>query len=306
MNQTDNKRKILFIINPISGGKDKDGIPTQIKKYFKTRPDYSISIQYTEYKGHAKQIVIQNKNNFQIIVAVGGDGTINEIGTSLINTGLILGIIPSGSGNGLAYGLGYKKHKNIKPYLDIITQATIKTIDTAYFNHIPFLNIAGFGFDGHIAYLFQNQTGRGLIGYARLILNSYFDYKAFSVQYQNKGKKYSLNNILFVNIANGTQLGNHFSISPASQFTDGSLEIIFLRSIPFYAIPNIIYKIRFGNILKSNYVQMIKAEELTFLPSTNEHFNIDGEYAGMGKEIHIQINKESLRIIVPSSQKKDV
>ena len=294
------RTKILFIVNPISGGKNKSHFPNTIENYFQNRNEYKISILFTEYKGHAKEIVSTNIHNHDLIVAVGGDGTINEIGTAMITSDVPLGIIPLGSGNGFAFGLGFKKSNNITPYLDIIIQQNIKTIDTALFNNIPFLNIAGFGFDGLIVYLFQRQTGRGLFGYAKLIMTSYFTYKTFSLITKTiNGKKNHFENVLFVNIANGTQPGNHFSVSPSSSFTDGKLDVIIFQKAPFLSIPKLIYQLRYGTILNSKLVTHMKSKSFQFNPKTDQHFNIDGEYAGKGKEVWIRINPSSLRIIVP-------
>ena len=155
--------KIRFIVNPISGkGKQKDIENTILENLDAKKYEYSI--QFTEKQGHAKELSKQAIiDGYEGIIAVGGDGTVNEISSECIGKNTVLGIIPAGSGNGFAYHIGMKK--NIKEAILQLNNATIKIVDSCTANSIPFVNVSGIGFDAHIANLFQNLEKRGFWNY---------------------------------------------------------------------------------------------------------------------------------------------
>ena len=169
------KSNILFIINPISGGKDKLKIPALIDAHL-DRSKFSPNFSFTEYVGHASEIAEEAANkNFDVIVAVGGDGTINEIATKVMQQNKVLGIIPFGSGNGLARFL--KIPMNTVAAIKVINKLNVELIDTARFNDKSFFNMAGMGFDAHISSVFAGNKSRGLTGYLKLGLTEVLNYK---------------------------------------------------------------------------------------------------------------------------------
>ena len=292
-------QQILFIINPISGGKNKEMIPSQIENYYKGRTQAEIKIVFTKHKNHAYKIAKEALSYFSIIVAVGGDGTINEIGKALVNTNVSLGIIPLGSGNGLAFGLNYPKYKEIKNYLDIIQTGNKEKIDTASINDDIFLNIAGFGFDGYISYLFDIQAKRGLLNYTLLSINSFFSFPSFEVKVSINDEIHSLyTNILLVGIANGKEFGNHFTIAPKANFSDQKLELILIEKPSFFALPKFIYQMRWGNLMNSKYVKYFSIKQAQMECKQEQYANIDGEYSNQQKNFSIKINPSSLTIII--------
>ncbi len=291
---------ILFIINPISGGKNKELIPSQIEKYYKKRSQTSIKIVFTRHKNHAFQIAKEALNDYAIIVAIGGDGTINEIGKALINTNVTLGIIPLGSGNGLAFGLNYPKFKKIEAYLEFIQKRSIIKIDTARINDDIFLNIAGFGFDGYISYQFDIQAKRGLINYTLLSIKSFFSFSPFDLSISiNKEKNKIFKNILLVGIANGKEFGNHFTIAPKANFSDQKLELILIKKPPLFALPKFTYQMRWGNLMNSKYVKYFSINQAQMECNQKQYANIDGEYSDKQKNFSIHLHPSSLSIIIP-------
>ena len=159
------RSNILFIINPISGGKDKLKIPALIDAYL-DRSKFSPNFRITEYVGHASEIAEEAVGkNFDIIVAVGGDGTVNEIAAKVVQQKKILGIIPFGSGNGLARFL--KIPMKAAAAVGVINNFDVKIIDTARFNDKWFFNMAGMGFDAHISSVFAGNKSRGFSGYLK-------------------------------------------------------------------------------------------------------------------------------------------
>ena len=152
------KRNALFIINPIAGGKKKDGVPELIKKYLDTSR-FKPVIVFSDGVSHARQIAKEAVDKFDLIVAVGGDGTVNEVASAIAGGDTILGIIPFGSGNGLARFLHIPM--NTRKAIETLNTGTIETIDSATLNGNAFFNMAGMGFDAHISEVFSHGKKKG-------------------------------------------------------------------------------------------------------------------------------------------------
>ena len=170
------KHKIIFIVNPISGHHNKNNFPSLIEKNI-DKDLYEYSIVFTEYAGHASELTMKAiEEGYKYIAAVGGDGTINEIAKCLIGKEQILIIIPLGSGNGLArhLELPFKPERLIT---EVINKGKVYKIDTATINGIPFISIAGIGFDALIADHFAKDENRGFLTYAKLVTEKYPNYK---------------------------------------------------------------------------------------------------------------------------------
>jgi len=200
--------KIRFIINPISGTGKQKGIENLIAKNLS---NFDYTIVYTKESGSATEIsrkAIEDK--IDIVVAVGGDGTVNECAKAVIGTDTALGVIPCGSGNGFAYHIGMEK--NIEQSIKQLNNCSITSIDSCTANGIPFVNVSGIGFDAHIAHLFANLTNRGFSNYIKLIYKE-LKYKARNYTIDYDGKTEQVNAIL-ISFANTSQYGNNFQIPP--------------------------------------------------------------------------------------------
>ena len=289
------KKKIIFILNPISGtGKQKNAIPLIDQYLDHTKYDYQI-IQ-TEYAGHAKEIAQDAVDKADIVIAIGGDGTINESFQALVNTDVIFGIIPCGSGNGLARFL--KIPIKIKEAIETINKANSLKIDSCTVNNTPFLSIAGVGFDAYIAKKFDEAKFRGLFSYLNQIIKSYSKYqeKDFVIRIDNQ----ELNRKAFlISFANSDQFGNNAIIAPQAVINDGELEVCIVRKIPFIGLPRLAYQVFNRNIQKSNYYHSLRARDFTIRHENDLIVNIDGEPVQMGKEIHIKTYPKSIKMIVP-------
>lgn len=170
------KKKIIFIINPISGHHNKNNFPHLVEKHI-DKTQYEYNIVFTEYAGHATELTMKAiEDGFKYIAAIGGDGTINEVAKCLIGKEQILIIIPLGSGNGLArhLELPFKPERVIN---EVINKGKVYKIDTATMNGIPFISIAGIGFDALIADYFAKDENRGFLTYAKLITEKYPNYR---------------------------------------------------------------------------------------------------------------------------------
>ncbi|RZJ84835.1 MAG: diacylglycerol kinase family lipid kinase [Chryseobacterium sp.] len=291
------KSNILFIINPISGGKDKLKIPGLIDVHL-DKAKFNANYSFTEYIGHAAEIAEEAANkNFDVIVAVGGDGTINEIGTKVMQQDKVLGIIPFGSGNGLARYLGIPMQavKAIK----VINAMHITRIDTATFNEKRYFNMAGMGFDAHISSIFAGNKKRGLSGYVKLGLQEMLNYKPKTYRIEVDGQVYS-RQAFVVSIANSSQYGNNAYISPEASVTDGLLDVCIVKSFPLYKIPVLAMDMFRGNTHKSNLVEIIQGRKIKISRPEDAAIHIDGEPFFMGKDIDISVVPLSLNIITPA------
>lgn len=290
------KFNILFIINPISGGKNKSKIPLLIGRLLdlsKFVPSYS----FTEYAGHAAELAEEAaNNNFDVIVAVGGDGTINEVASKVYQFKKILGIIPFGSGNGLARFL--KIPLNPSDAVKVINGYHIIAIDTGSFNGKGFFNMAGMGFDAYISAVFAEDKSRGLTGYLKLGLKEVLRYKAQTYELSIDGKEYSFKAFL-ISIANSSQYGNNAHISPSASVTDGLLDICIVKEFSMISLPVLAYQMLTATTNRSKYVEIIKGREVLIRRPEEGAIHIDGEPLFMGKDINISVVPLSLSVIIP-------
>lgn len=291
------KSNILFIINPISGGKDKLKIPGLIDTHL-DKAKFNANYSFTEYVGHAAEIAEEAANkNFDVIVAVGGDGTINEIGTKVMQQDKILGIIPFGSGNGLARFLGIPMQavKAIK----VINSMHVSRIDTATFNEKSYFNMAGMGFDAHISSIFAGNKKRGLSGYLKLGMREMLNYKPETYRIEVDGQVYT-RTAFVVSIANSSQYGNNAHISPEASVTDGLLDVCVVKSFPLYKMPALALDMFRGNTHRSNLVEIFQGKKIKISRTQDAAIHIDGEPFFMGREIDITVVPLSLNIITPA------
>jgi YegS/Rv2252/BmrU family lipid kinase len=286
--------KIRFIINPISGTGKQKGIEKYINKYIK-----DFEIVHTKKSGDAT-IISKNaaKENIDVVVAVGGDGTVNECLKGLVNTNTALGIIPCGSGNGFAYHVGMQS--NIEKAVKQLNNSRIEIIDSCTANGFPFVNVSGIGFDAHIADLFLTLKFRGVFSYAKLIISE-LSYKAkeYSIFYNNIERKVKA---YMIDFANASQFGNNAKISPMSDFQDGLIDFVIVNNFPKWKIPIIIFMLLTGRLHLSKHVEIIQCEKMT-IKSENTNLHLDGEPIKLSNPVVVTILPKSLKILMPNEKK---
>jgi len=289
------KKKIYFIINPISGvGRQKiieKLIDTQLNR---TLFDYEIA--YTKAPKHATILAKEAaQNNFDIVVAVGGDGSVNEVAKGLIGTSTAMAIIPAGSGNGLA------RHLNIpmelKKAMSVINSANVTTIDTIQLNDETFVNVAGVGFDAHIGWAFANFGKRGFSSYLKVILRELPKYKEQDFELIINGEVIHKKAFL-ISFANGSQWGNNVHIAPLADVADGIMDIAVLSNVTLLGGVQIAYKLLRKTLHDSNFLEIIKTKEV-IVNQKNSIAHIDGEPITVGNTLTIKVNPLSLKVIVP-------
>lgn len=289
------KKRILFIINPISGTRTKDKLVTQIVANFPEQ-DFIIRVEFTQYAGHACLLARKAVNlGYDIVVACGGDGTINEVGSELIGSESALGIIPMGSGNGLA------RHLKI-PLTSELALQTIKNgnticIDTGQINDRPFIGIAGIGFDAHIGKKFANYGKRGFFTYLKLVLKEFRNFKEKTIVLKRKGNKETLQ-AMMITIANSSQFGNNAVIAPTAQLDDGKLKLCIVRKFPLYKAPKIAWLMLRKQIHRSEYLDIVEIKKAT-IKQPKKIAHLDGEPLKLGKKIKIKVLPRSLKVVAP-------
>ena len=234
------KKKIIFVVNPISGTQEKRAILKWIVERV-DRSIYDYSIVKTEYAGHASQIAAEAVNNkVDIVVAIGGDGTINEIARSLIHSETALGIIPCGSGNGLARHL--RIPMDPKAAVDIINKGTQFSIDYGKINNIPFFCTCGVGFDAFVSLKFADSGKRGLLTYLENTLHESLTYQPETYEIENEEGTVKYKAFLIA-CGNASQYGNNAYIAPQASLTDGLMDVTILEPFTVLDVPSLSFQL---------------------------------------------------------------
>lgn len=287
-------KKILFIINPISGGKPKIKLPALIVAHLDSTR-FDPSFRFTENVGHASIIVQQAiEEKIDIVVAVGGDGTVNEVAAKLIHTAIPLGIIPLGSGNGLARSLNLPMA--VQKAIRVINTGVPTRIDAAKLNQAYFFNMAGIGFDAHLSAAFASNKTRGLLGYIQLGLKEITAYRPQRYEITVDGT--TINRLAFmVSVANSSQYGNNVHISPQSSLTDGLLEVCIVKPFPLYKLPILAYQMLRATTHQSKMVEIIRGRTIQIVRQGAAAIHLDGEPKVETQTIDISIFPLALNVI---------
>jgi YegS/Rv2252/BmrU family lipid kinase len=289
------KQKILFVVNPISGGKSKRNFGSLVLQNLDLKT-FDYEILHTEYAGHAKEILAQRREIEEMVVAVGGDGTVNEVASSLIHSQKAMSIIPLGSGNGLARHLGFSL--NVVKALRQMASLQEIGIDSCVLNGHFFLSIAGIGFDSLIAKEFSRSARRGFLGYAFFGIREFFRYEENHYRIHLDGKQIKRKAAL-VTFANSNQFGYNTKISPESSITDGLIDVCILRKPTIFQVPRLLWKIWRNKAHHSPLLEIIRAKGVIVDNNDVGFANIDGESVAAGTKIHVTLQEKSLKIMIP-------
>jgi len=287
------KRKALFIINPISSGKKKDQVPALIKKIL-DHTQFEATIVYTERAMHGGDLAKDAVGVYDYVIAVGGDGTVNEIASAIVGTNIALGIIPFGSGNGLARFLGIPMDTGKS--IETINAERVEVIDSAKLNGQRFFNLAGMGFDAHIAEVFSHDKNRGFWAYIKSSFREISNYKAETYHINIDGTEY-VRDAFMLSIANSSQFGNNAHVSPYASVQDGLLDVCIIKQFPLWRFIEMGIRMFAKTADKSKYVEIIRGKNVTIRRSTDGPVHLDGEPQTIGTEANIEIVPASLRII---------
>jgi len=289
------KKRLLAIVNPISGvGRQK-----KIEHLLKEHLDHDIydhTVRYTEHIHHGTDLARQGADEgFDVIVAVGGDGSVNDVISGIHGSDATLGIIPCGSGNGLARCMNIPLRPSWA--IRVLNQDNPGLIDTIILNDKFYVaSIAGVGFDAFIARLMKAAKVRGFSAYLNLILREYPSYESKDYHLVVDGKEYD-RKAWFTTFANSNQFGYNAAVAPQAKLDDGLIDISIVDKVPIDHVA-ITGSLLYANHFElSQHVEMLKAHEVFVSGNVDKWVNIDGEGENVGTDLHFVNHQKSLRIL---------
>ena len=294
----DKKPIILFVINPISGDEDKTDFKGKAQKHQLSKK-YNVEFFYTTGEDDENKLSESVKQlDPEICVAVGGDGTINLVASTIANTNIKLGIIPGGSANGMAYELGIAK--NITKAMDLLVSPKTKRTDVLKINdsHIC-LHLSDLGMNARIVRRFEEDDMRGLLGYAKQFFREWDISKKFKCQVNLKNGKNLKENAVMLVIANASYFGTGVNINPLGKLDDGKLDVIVIKPYPYWYIFKFIAASVIGKLHQQEYVKVISAEEVNITVTPPQDLQIDGEVFHEQTDIKATVLKHAIEVIVP-------
>ncbi len=295
------KKKIVFIINPFSGTSAKVSIPELIANRIDSNK-FNHSISFTEYAGHAITLSKEAVDNgADVVVAVGGDGSVNEVAQSLIGTNTCLGVLPGGSGNGFAMHLGLGR--NPEKAIEFLNTGKELLIDTCSVNDRFFANVAGIGFDARIAFMTKKNKKRGFLPYFSTSIKESNKFKPASLRIKLDGKQFEGDYAVAV-VANASMYGYHFTIAPEASLQDGIMDIMLVKKSPLYKYFLTSFRFLNRSLHLSNITETYQGKELTITLDAKDYLHVDGEGYESELELKFKINPKSLKVIAP--QEKNV
>ena len=288
-------------MNPISGTTSKAGIPDLIEQHIdKKLFDYQLRL--TEHAGHAFKIATKCKNDgIDIVVAIGGDGTVNEVAKGIINSNSALGIIPCGSGNGLARHLMIPM--NVKKSIDVINQCVVHRLDYGIINGYPFFCTCGMGFDAFVSQKFAESGKRGPISYVENILREGLNYKpeTYTIEDENGVYRYKA---FLISCANASQYGNNAYIAPQASMSDGWLDVVIMEPFDVLEAPQISIDMFNKTLDKSSKIKSFKCKSLHIHRTRPGVIHYDGDPVMTGEDIKVELVEKGINIIVNSHADK--
>ena len=295
------KKRIVFVVNPISGTQGKKAILKWIDERL-DRSIYDYSIVKTEYAGHATQIAanaVQEK--VDVVVAIGGDGTINEIARSLVHTNTALGIIPCGSGNGLARHLRIPMEP--KAAIDVLNRGHELCIDYGKINNIPFFCTCGVGFDAFISLKFADSGKRGLLTYLENTLHESLTYQPETYEIENEEGTVKYKAWLIA-CGNASQYGNDAYIAPQASLTDGLMDVTIMEPFTVLDVPSLSFQLFNKTIDQNSRVKTMRAKKIKIHRVNDGVMHFDGDPLMAGKELEVEIVPAGLRVIASEKKKE--
>ena len=290
-------KRITFIVNPVSGGKDKNNVLAAIGRYLDLS-QFSYEVLRTVQAGDATRWA--RESDADIVVAVGGDGTVSEVATGLLGTEKALGILPCGSGDGLALHLGISR--NPAKAVKVLNDACIATIDAAQVNGRPFFCTAGVGLDADVSLDFARSEKRGLTTY---ITTAWEDWKQ-----RNPNDKYVVETdteawagpAVFITVGNANQWGNEARIVPNASLRDGLLDVTVVLPFATYEIPELAARLMLGKAETSRRVRTFRGKTVRIHRDHPGPAHCDGDPFEAGVDLRMEIKPGALRAVVPRSR----
>jgi diacylglycerol kinase (ATP) len=290
------KAKYFFVLNPISGSRSRLNVPGLIQDHVRSA-GLEAKVAFTEYAGHATALARHGaREGYQVVVAVGGDGTVNEVARGLLGTGSALGIIPRGSGNGLARHLGVPL--DARRALKVLGQHTLSRIDSGSINGHPFFCTAGLGFDAHISSVFATSQKRGFRSYVELVLREFQDFEPSPFTASFEGQQIA-GECFVLAFANAAQYGNNAFIAPNADIRDGLLDLCLISRLTLQSALEISIRLMTKQLASASQATYYTAKNIHVTCDSPVKFHVDGEYVGEATDFSVQISPASLSVLIP-------
>jgi diacylglycerol kinase (ATP) len=294
-------KKVFFIVNKYSGTGYRDSIEGKIIAK-SIAGGWAPAIEFTSGRGHATELARSAAaNGFGKVFAVGGDGTVNEVARGLMGTQASLGILPNGSGNGLARHLGIPMR--FESALSLIPSQRSVLMDVMMINDRLSVNVSGIGFDGHVASQFGSNGKRGLSGYAKLVLKEYRSFNEFFVRAIINGEVIS-SKCFIVAIANASQFGNNARIAPMASVCDNTLDVCMIPKVPVLKAMGLVTRLFNGTFSGSRHVTTRTGQKIELFLDRPVAYHVDGEAQGQCDEFRINILPQAMKVIVPEGDNR--
>ena len=288
-------KKITFIMNPISGTQNKAGIPELIDKAL-DHEKFSYEVRMTEYAGHASEIAREAKEaGVDIVVAIGGDGTVNEVARSIVHSKTALGIIPCGSGNGLARHLMLPM--NIRKAIEIINRDEVHELDYGIINGHAFFCTCGMGFDAFVSQKFAEAGKRGPITYVENVLREGLKYEPETYELQDEQGTTRAKAFL-ISCANASQYGNNAYIAPQASMSDGLLDVIIMEPFDVLEAPQISLEMFNKTLDKNSKIKTFKCKRLHIHRKKPGVIHFDGDPVMADADVDIELKPKGIRVVV--------
>ena len=294
--QAEARKHLVFIINPRSGTDRVKAIQSAIDNGIDPAW-YTHETQYTQRAQHGTELArLAASRGAYAVIAVGGDGSVADVAIGLAGSDTALGILPKGSGNGMARTIGLPLQ--LDQAISIINRGRMQRIDVGHVNDRMFVSNAGVGFDAPISKKFANSTRRGFLAYSWLVTKYLWLYKAWDWRITIDGK-HLRERAFLVNVANGQQFGYNFKIAPDASFTDGMLDITIIRPFPKLLGGALAMRAIFGNITDSRYVEHFRGKEISIVHPDLKLMQTDGDAHACGNRLDYRVTPAALPVIVP-------
>lgn len=286
-------KKLLFIANPLSGGIDKKKLLTQVERIIQ----YPYEVAFTERPGHATELA--RNSDADIVVAMGGDGTVNEVASGLIGTNKVLGIIPCGSGDGLALHLGISR--NPGRAVKTLNDGVVTDMDCGLLDGKPFFCTSGVGLDADVAEQFESATKRGVWSYISLAWKLWQHFQPETYTIVIDGKQI-VTPAVIITVANANQWGNQARIADEATVRDGLLNVVIVKPFSTWEIPILAAKLMLGRAHTSKRVQTFTGKQITIDRQAPGAAHFDGDPVRKGTHMEMEVVPNAIRVLVPRNK----
>lgn len=286
---TDSLKKVLFVLNPKAGSRRAIQLQRQL-----IDAGSNIDFRLTAYPGHSKQIILEEMVHYDVFVAVGGDGTVNEVASVLAGKEKALAVFPTGSGNGFAREFGFSD--NLKQLLAAIERGKLHMADVCYLNGHPSIHMSGLGYDAAVAHDFAHRKGRGFWNYLLSTIRIYFAKHTIEANIQWEDQ--TINDRFFmINLATIAQFGYGAKIAPMANPTDGLLTMVLVKPMPLIHFFGFSAQLFLGTLKPNRYVQYISTASPVTIQASSNHVHIDGDPIFLKSPIKIEVHRGTLKVV---------